>query len=51
MKNKILKIVQAMLVAERNNNLKISDKYYHRLLSFCEQNNINFDNALKGIGV
>jgi len=48
MKNTILKIVQSLLVAERNNNIIHAEKKYKKLQDFCEKNNINFNNALNG---
>lgn len=48
MKTKLLKLVQNLLVAQRNNNLIKSDAAYHKLLSFCQTHNIDFNNALEG---
>ena len=48
MKNKILKLVQNILVAERNDNMNRAYLAHQKLYDFCQKNNINLENALEG---
>lgn len=48
MKQKVIKMVEKMLYAKRNGNIKLEQKYYDQLYDFCEKNNIDFSNAIQG---
>jgi hypothetical protein len=47
-KNKIIKTVESLLYARRNNNIKLEQKYYDELREYCEKHNINFENSYDG---
>lgn len=43
-----IKLVSNLLTARRNGNVKREQTEYEKLLTFCENNNFDFDNVLIG---
>lgn len=48
MKKKIINIVENILLARRNGNIKREQHYYNLFMEFCEKHNINQENAFEG---
>jgi hypothetical protein len=41
-------MVKNMMIAEKNGNIKKAQSEYNKLMKWCEKNNINFNNTIKG---